>query len=419
MKIILSLFLLPSVGLFDAVEAGWSRPQVGAARMAWEGALLDESAGELSWFPSLTLTAQGSRQDSLENRSTAIANFGGVPFEVDLGLGETSGSLSLALVYPLWTGGLANAQFQLNKAAALGAQREWERTLRLAGLNGGLAWIDLWLATEAMALSEQRVQTATALFEDTVLQVEAGRMSPFDQLRIESDLLGARESLSVTEADLLAARVRFSQATGWNVDEVVLGDLPLLPQDVTFSPASNRLGPLVAQAHWSLTTLSLDLIKDRPSLTLSTSASHPLNEQGFSTGDTLGTSLALSWPLLDASEKRRLEAARARESSAKATWEQVLDEEAAFVATSLARLATYPSRMEAANRRHTLALKAAEIASIGRTAGTLSFLDWKGAEDEALAAGLARATLVATWWRDWLSLSAGDPTPMETLLQRN
>ncbi|WP_300393396.1 TolC family protein [Henriciella sp.] len=162
--------------------------------------------------------------------------------QAQLGVSETdftTGSISqvprqvgLQAELPLYTSGsLASAE-----SAARHGIRSAEETIagtkESVALNTVEAYTRLWLALQALDVTENEVETLQLRNDETASRLDQGLATRTDTALAASRLASARARLASREADLAAARSRFERLTG--LDEAT----PLNPEtvDLTLPP---------------------------------------------------------------------------------------------------------------------------------------------------------------------------------------
>lgn len=420
MNLLRPLLLLPFLAagptLGETVaEATANHPSARAALAAEQAARADLDAARRGLWPSLALQSRYTRQESLEGNNKAVIDFGGGPVEVETGLGDITGSWDAVISQPIWDFGQTRAAVNLAGAGLDLALLDATAAANGAGLAAGEAWLDLWLAAASVEVAAARAATAAEVAADATRRQEAGLATELDKLRFAADALGAAERETLALANLAGAQARFEAATGMAAP-ATLPDPPPTPGDPQAAAATQRLAARRAALVARQAERAVATNRARPRVDLAATASHPVNESGFAVGETATFTATLNWPLWQPVSNSRVEAASARSAAARLAEANALAGERAILAGSLAQVEAFGPRHETALARVGLAAEAASIASAGLAAGTITFLDWRTAEDDLVEARLAEAEIMASWWRELLRLWSGEAAPLPARL---
>ncbi|MCH7493570.1 TolC family protein, partial [bacterium] len=381
-----ALLLLPLLAAGPSLartvaDAASNHPSALAALASGAAAEAEVDAARRAWWPSLMLQSRYTRQESLEGKNKAVIDFGGGPVEVDLGLGQITGSWDAIISQPVWDFGQTRAAVALAQAGLDLARLDATAAANAAGLAAGEAWLDLWLAATGVEVAAARAKTAEEVAADAVLREAAGLATTLDTLRFAADALGAKERATLAGATLVGARARFVAATGLPAPNG-LPDPPPPPQDALAMRVKDRVAVRRAAARARQAERTVASVRSRPRVDFTATARHPVNESGFAVGETATFTAVLLWPLWQPVTLSRLDAASARSEAARLAAANALALERAVLAGSKAQIEAFGSRHETALARLLLANSAARLSQAGLDAGTVTFLEWRTAEDD-------------------------------------
>ena len=189
----------------------------------------DRDAARGGYDPTLTVSAERSREESVEDEGGAESEteseswkasvggataLGGLRYEVGARLGESSGeregnpfesgtgSAGITLTQPLLQGFKTDdVRYRVRVAdgqsAEAAVQLEGRAQEILAKVESG--WYSLIQAREAIRVQEEAVRLATQLYEDNRRKVQIGSMSVLDEKQAESQAAASRADLSSTK----------------------------------------------------------------------------------------------------------------------------------------------------------------------------------------------------------------------------
>ena len=230
---------------------------------------------------------------------TEIEEFGGS--------GDLSGfsaiETAIQLGVPIELGGMRGKQRQVAGLEAELAGWDYE-TARLDVLTQvNRAFIDVLAAQEVVALNEELVRLAEQVFNTAKAQVEAGKVSPVQQLRTQVELVNSRIALEASKRGLEGAR--FVLAATWGSTsptfEKVEGQFEMAKPIPTVEQLANRIFQNPNIARWTVeiahrsAAIQLERSRRVPDLSIDGGMKH-LSESG-DVAFILGLSLPL--PLFD------------------------------------------------------------------------------------------------------------------------
>ena len=174
------------------------------------------------------------------------------------------------------------------------------------------AFIDVLAAQEVVALNEELVRLAEQVFNTAKAQVEAGKVSPVQQMRTQVELANSRIALETSKRELEGAR--FVLASIWGstspVFEKVEGQFEMAKPIPTVEQLANRISQNPNIVRWTVeiahrhAAIQLERSKRVPGLSIGGGMKH-LNESS-DVAFILGLSLPL--PLFDRNQGAILEA---------------------------------------------------------------------------------------------------------------
>ena len=239
---------------------------------------------------------------------TEIEEFGGS--------GDLSGfsaiETTVQLGVPIDLGGVRGKQKQIAALEAELAGWDYE-TARLDVLTQmNQAFIDVLAAQEVVALNEELVRLAEQVFNTAKAQVEAGKVSPVQQMRTQVELANSRIALETSKRELEGAR--FVLASIWGstspVFEKVEGQFEMAKPIPTVEQLANRISQNPNIVRWTVeiahrhAAIQLERSKRVPGLSIGGGMKR-LNESS-DVAFILGLSLPL--PLFDRNQGAILEA---------------------------------------------------------------------------------------------------------------
>ena len=180
---------------------------------------------------------------------TEIEEFGGS--------GDLSGisaiETAIQLGVPIELGGVRGKQRQVAALETELAGWDYE-TARLDVLTQvNRAFIDVLAAQEVVALNEELVRLAEQVFNTAKAQVEAGKVSPVQQMRTQVELANSRIALEASKRELEG--VRFVLASTWGgtspMFENVEGQFEMAEPIPTVEQLANRLSQNPNIARWT------------------------------------------------------------------------------------------------------------------------------------------------------------------------
>ena len=230
---------------------------------------------------------------------TEIEEFGGS--------GDLSGfsaiETTIQLGVPIELGGVRGKQRQVAALETELAGWDYE-TARLDVLTqGNHAFIDVLAAQEVVALNEELVRLAEQVFNTAKAQVEAGKVSPVQQMRTQVELVNSRIALEAAKRELEGAR--FVLASTWGSTSPVFGQVEGQFEIAKPIPTVEQLANHISQnpniARWTVeiayrrAAIQLERSRRVPDLSIGGGMKH-LNESG-DVAFIVGISLPL--PLFD------------------------------------------------------------------------------------------------------------------------
>tara|TARA_B100000029_G_scaffold361031_1_gene353961 strand:+ start:807 stop:2090 length:1284 start_codon:yes stop_codon:yes gene_type:complete len=391
------------ISIWEAMETAEQKPSSISSQYLVLSAESDLEKSIMDWGPSISLNLNASRTDSLEGYSPQGLNF--------FGIGENFGTASLTLNYPLYSFGMKNSQIQIQKTNHLLSRLNQDFSLQQSRLAIANSWLNLWLAEKNYTLSLKKLENTQTVFTDAQARHSAQLLSDLELLQFESEFFDSEENMHQAQTAYQTALTIFKSLTGIET-EVLLGELPEIDEKTLVSFMTNkkneRLNVKRAQLNLLLSKDSKNILENRPNLSFRTTATHPENEQGFESGDTLRSDLSLSWEILKTSKKMELKSASEKIKSAEFLHEQSLIDENALVESSLKTISMYETRINSAEKRLELMEKISLSIREGLNIGSSSYIDWSNSENNHFAAGVSLATVKVDFLKEIFNLSAGN-----------
>ena len=196
-----------------------------------------------------TLRATGSFQ------ATSLAET--FPFPNSPPPQEQSWSAGLQLVQTIYDGGKMTAALRSAKLTKQQAILQYETTVADALLQVRLAYYDVLLAADQIAVNEASVKLLTRQLADQKSRFEAGTVPRFNVLQAEVELSNERPKLIQARNAFRIAKNNLVNLLGYNLPAVVLEDIPLhLTDQLDANPYPVELPAAVAQALANRTELA-------------------------------------------------------------------------------------------------------------------------------------------------------------------
>jgi len=391
------------ISIWEAMKTAKEKPSSISSHYLVLSAESDLKKSKMDWNPSITFTLNATRTDSLEGFSPQGVNF--------FGIGENFGNASLTLNYPLYSFGLKNSQIELQTVNYLLAQLNEDLGLQQSKLAIANSWLNLWLAKENLSLALSKLENAKTVFSDAEAKHSVELTSDLELLQFESEFFNAEENMHQAKAAHEASLTIFKSLTGLE-GEVSLAELPRMNEDVLVSfmtkETNERANVRRARLNLTFSKKSKSLLENRPNLSFRTTATHPENEQGFASGDTLRSDISFSWDILKTSRKMELKSADEQIKSGELLYEQTLIDENALIESSLKTIEMYETRINSAEKRLELMQKISLSVREGLNVGSSSYTDWSNAENNYFAAGVSLATVQVDFLKEIFNLSAGN-----------
>lgn len=226
---------------------------------------------------------------------TEIEEFGG---SGDLS-GVSAIETTMQLGVPIELGGIRGKQRQVAALETELAGWDYE-TARLDVLTQvKRSFIDVLAAQEVVALNEELVRLAEQVFNTAKAQVEAGKVSPVQQMRTQVELVNSRIALEASKRELEGAR--FVLASTWGttspVFEKVAGKFEVAKPIPTAEQLADRISQNPNIARWTVeiahrrAAIQLERSRRVPDLSFGGGMKH-LNES-----DDVAFIFGLSFPL--------------------------------------------------------------------------------------------------------------------------
>ena len=404
------------IGIWESMKTAENKPIAKSSEYLVSAAKSDLEKAKKDWAPSLSLGLTMTRTDSLEGYEPG-------PLDVNFfGIGENFGNASMTLTYPLYSFGMKKSQINLQEMNYFLAKLDKETTLQQSRLAIANSWLNLWLANKNLLLAEDKLNNSSKILEDAQARYSVQLISELELIQFESEFLSSKENMSQASSLYESALTLFISMTGMQAD-IELAELPqldkkLLVQFIT-DEKNERINVKRARLNLEISRKSKELLLNRPNLVLRTTANHPENEQGFESGDTLRSDIALNWEFMKPSKTAELKSSDEKIKAAEFVYAQSLIDEDALIESSIETIGMYQSRIE--NAEYTLELMRRISMSIteGLAVGTSSYLEWSNAENNYLAAAVNLATIKTNFLKEIFNLGAGNIDSLLKLNQNN
>tara|TARA_A100001037_G_scaffold230132_1_gene208304 strand:+ start:7724 stop:8986 length:1263 start_codon:yes stop_codon:yes gene_type:complete len=404
------------IGIWESMKTAENKPIAKSSEYLVSAAKSDLEKAKKDWAPSLSLGLTMTRTDSLEGYEPG-------PLDVNFfGIGENFGNASMTLTYPLYSFGMKKSQINLQEMNYFLAKLDKETTLQQSRLAIANSWLNLWLANKNLLLAEDKLNNSSKILEDAQARYSVQLISELELIQFESEFLSSKENMSQASSLYESALTLFISMTGMQAD-IELAELPqldkkLLVQFIT-DEKNERINVKRARLNLEISRKSKELLFNRPNLVLRTTANHPENEQGFESGDTLRSDIALNWEFMKPSKTAELKSSDEKIKAAEFVYAQSLIDEDALIESSIETIGMYQSRIE--NAEYTLELMRRISMSIteGLAVGTSSYLEWSNAENNYLAAAVNLATIKTNFLKEIFNLGAGNIDSLLKLNQNN
>ena len=391
------------ISIWEAMETAEKKPSSLSSKYLVLSAESDLEKAKMDWSPSLSFNLNASRTDSLEGFSPQGVNF--------FGIGENFGTASLTLSYPIYSFGLKDSQIELQKTSLLLAQLNKDSLLQQSRLTIANSWLNLWLSKENHLLALRKLENAKTVLADAEARHSAELTSDLELLQFESEFFDSEENMHQAQAAYEASLTIFKSLTAMK-GEISLMDLPGINEEILVSfmtkETNERANTKRTRLNLLLSKKSKKLLESRPNLSLRTTASHPENEQGFESGDTLRSDLSFTWEILKPSKKMELKSADEKIKSGESLYEQAMIDENALIESSLKTIEMYETRINSAQKRLELMQKISLSIRQGLDVGSSSYIDWSNAENNYFAAGVSLAAVKVEFLKEIFNLSAGN-----------
>jgi len=404
------------IGIWESMKTAENKPIAKSSEYLVSAAKSDLEKAKKDWAPSLSLGLTMTRTDSLEGYEPG-------PLDVNFfGIGENFGNASMTLTYPLYSFGMKKSQINLQEMNYFLAKLDKETTLQQSRLAIANSWLNLWLANKNLLLAEDKLNNSSKVLEDAQARYSVQLISELELIQFESEFLSSKENMSQASSLYESALTLFISMTGMQAD-IELAELPQLDKKLLVEfitdEKNERINVKRAKLNLEISRKSKELLFNRPNLVLRTTANHPENEQGFESGDTLRSDIALNWEFMKPSKTAELKSSDEKIKAAEFVYAQSLIDEDALIESSIETIGMYQSRIE--NAEYTLELMRRISMSIteGLAVGTSSYLEWSNAENNYLAAAVNLATIKTNFLKEIFNLGAGNIDSLLKLNQNN
>ena len=404
------------IGIWESMKTAENKPIAKSSEYLVSAAKSDLEKAKKDWAPSLSLGLTMTRTDSLEGYEPG-------PLDVNFfGIGENFGNASMTLTYPLYSFGMKKSQINLQEMNYFLAKLDKETTLQQSRLAIANSWLNLWLANKNLLLAEDKLNNSSKILEDAQARYSVQLISELELIQFESEFLSSKENMSQASSLYESALTLFISMTGMQAD-IELAELPQLDKNLLVEfitdEKNERINVKRARLNLEISRKSKELLFNRPNLVLRTTANHPENEQGFESGDTLRSDIALNWEFMKPSKTAELKSSDEKIKAAEFVYAQSLIDEDALIESSIETIGMYQSRIE--NAEYTLELMRRISMSIteGLAVGTSSYLEWSNAENNYLAAAVNLATIKTNFLKEIFNLGAGNIDSLLKLNQNN
>jgi len=225
--------------LAEAIALAYdSNPTLQAQRATQRA--LDESyvQARTGYRPSISASVQGNYA---ENRTPGGVVIGGVrqygPLE------SNSGSATLNLTQPLYTGGRTAAAVSAAEADILTGRENLRRVEAQVLANVITAYVDTRRDIEALRIRQENVRVLERQLEESKARFDVGEITRTDVAQSEARLAAAQAQLSQGQAQLAISRANYAAVVGQNP-----GDLAPEPSLAALLPGDVSQGFEIAEA---------------------------------------------------------------------------------------------------------------------------------------------------------------------------
>jgi outer membrane protein TolC len=181
------------------------RPDVRQAELALAAAFYGKNQAKASFFPQLTISAQGQYTNSL---GSMVLNPGGI-------IAALVGSLA----QPLFAQGKLRAAYKNAKAEMEVASIGFQQTLIDAGSQVNTAMANIHAAKAKQTLLASQVQSLQQAVEATQdLMKNSNQVTYLNVLTAQSSLLGAQLNQVSNQFDIVSSTIDLYQALGGGVE---------------------------------------------------------------------------------------------------------------------------------------------------------------------------------------------------------
>lgn len=226
--------------LADAIALAYqNNPSLQAQRAAQRA--LDESwvQARTGWRPTLGLSSSASWQES----RTPLTERNGVDLDGDGRVDalpnntptireQNSGSVSLRLSQPIWTGGRVAANVSAAEAEVLAGRENLRRIEQQILLNVITAYVDVRRDIEGLRIRNENVQVLERQLEESRARFEVGEITRTDVAQSEARLAAAQAQYQLAQSQLATSRANYAAVVGQNP-----GDLAPEPSLATLLPS--------------------------------------------------------------------------------------------------------------------------------------------------------------------------------------
>ena len=331
------------IGIWESMKTAENKPIAKSSEYLVSAAKSDLEKAKKDWAPSLSLGLTMTRTDSLEGYEPG-------PLDVNFfGIGENFGNASMTLTYPLYSFGMKKSQINLQEMNYFLAKLDKETTLQQSRLAIANSWLNLWLANKNLLLAEDKLNNSSKVLEDAQARYSVQLISELELIQFESEFLSSKENMSQASSLYESALTLFISMTGMQAD-IELAELPQLDKKLLVEfitdEKNERINVKRARLNLEISRKSKELLFNRPNLVLRTTANHPENEQGFESGDTLRSDIALNWEFMKPSKTAELKSSDEKIKAAEFVYAQSLIDEDALIESSIETIGMYQSRIE-------------------------------------------------------------------------
>jgi outer membrane protein len=244
--------------LADAIALAYdSNPTLQAQRATQRA--LDETyvQARSGYRPTLSLSSQANY---LQTRTPGGAqrvdiNGDGIPDVIGTGVQENNtGSLSLSLTQPIYTGGRVSAAVSAAEADILQGRENLRRVEQQVLGAVVQAYVDVRRDQEALRIQQENLQVLQRQLEESRARFDVGEITRTDVAQSEARLAASQSQLQSAQAQLAISRANYAAAVGQNPGELAPEPplAPLLPADVdrAFDTAESD-SPLIRGAEYA------------------------------------------------------------------------------------------------------------------------------------------------------------------------